>query len=530
MLPILLVVLVLHFCFAHFATGLMLKFVGAMVIITIGEILFLSGVDGSVMKMGDYVGSSVQKISRFSVVLFFAFIFGLCATIAEPDVSVLSDQVMREGLMSVPKFVFIFIVGAGVGAFVAFALFRIVKRINYKLVITALMVVILIISCFAKGSLLAVAFDAGGATTGIVTSPFLLALTAGVAKNRNSSTSEDNFGTIGIASLGPVLAVLLLSLLTMGQGEGAVASSAAQLNIFLNTLIDASLAIIPLVLVFFIFDICFLKIAKRKKISLIIGCAITFIGLYMFLFGINFGIIEMGTAVGNFLASSSKFAAIAVALVIGFLITFTEPAVRVLGAQVEDITQGNIRRKFVTIAIAIAMMAAVCLAVLKILFDIPMLWIILIGYGLVLVLLPFSSGTFVSIAFDSGGVASGPMCAAFVLPLMTGFAASNGGAAEGFGLIAIVAMMPILMIEMLGIVYKFKLGASSARAYRKALRISYGIDMYSNIDSLEQAYNRRRQLKQYEKDVIAAVDDKNLLEKQLDEIRKIKGEDNGIKG
>ncbi len=530
MLPIVLVVLVLHFGFAHFSTGLLVKFLLSILIITIGQIFFLTGIDGSIMKMGDLVGTSVNKFSKLIVILFFAFIFGLFATVAEPDLNILSTQVVSLGIININKFLMIFIIGAGVGAFVAFALFRIIKNINYKIVIVGVFAVIFTIAAFVPDSLIAVAFDSAGATTGIVTSPFLLALSSNINKNKNSVDDSDNFGVIGIASLGPVIAMLILSLICMGRGTTQEVIASGSLNVFLDTLLDTTLAIIPLVFVFFIFDILFLKLSKKKKLSLIIGSAVTFFGLYLFLFGINYGLLEMGKEVGTFLANNSLLMTIVVLVIVGFLIAFAEPSVRVLGAQVEDITKGNIRRRLVTFAIAIAMMIAVSLSILKIYFDFSIWYIIGIGYGLILILLPFSSTTFVGIAFDSGGVASGPMSAAFVLPIMTGFAASNGGAAEGFGLIAIVALVPILVLEVLGIVYKIKLSAASQKAYKKALRISYGIDMYSNIDSLEEAYNRRKQLETLKNEEVAEKEERELLEKQLEQIKKLREEDNEIKG
>ena len=498
-LPILLVVLVLHFSFAHFETNLLLKFIGSMAIIVVGEVLFLSGIDGSVMRMGSYVGDSVNRFSKMTVVLLFAFIFGFVATIAEPDVNVLAGQVIENGI-NVNKFLFIFMIGAGVGIFVAFALFRIIKSINYKYVILATFALIFLICIFIPDSIVAIAFDAGGSTTGIVTSPFLLALASGIARNKNAKSNSDNFGVIGIASLGPILAVAFLGLITSGKGSVNPVTSES-LNIFLDVLLNTMLGMLPLLLIFFIFDICFLKLPKKKKITLTVSSIITFVGLYLFLFGIDFGIMEMGTAVGKFLATRSKAFSIVFAVIVGFLITFTEPAVKVLGSQVDDVTQGNIKKGSVIFAIAIAMMLAVSMFVVKIIFNLSIWWIVGIGYGLVLLIMPFSSTSFVSIAFDSGGVASGPMCAAFILPMMIGFASGFGDGVQGFGLIASVGLMPILVLEILGVIYKIKLKAHETKEYKKALRISYGIDMFSNIEKLEEEYNRRQieQIKHEEK-------------------------------
>lgn len=526
LLPVLLVVLVLHFGFADFDASLIWKFVLSMIIIILGEVLFLSGVEGSIMPMGDLVGNSVNKFSKFAIILFFAFIFGFCATIAEPDLNVLATQVQNSTLMNVPKFLFVFVVGGSVGALIAFSLFRIIKNINYKFVMLAIFITSFLIAIFVPNNLIAIAFDAGGATTGIITSPFLLALSSGIAGKKSSSSHSDNFGVIGIASTGPILAILLMSLLTAGNGAN-VSVTADSLNIFISVLIDTVVGLIPLVAVFFIFDALFLKVSRKKKKSLVLGIVITFFGLYLFLFGIDYGMLDMGSAVGEFLTTKSPAFSIILSVIIGFLITFTEPSVRVLGSQVEEITNGNIRKGFVTIAIAVAMMIAVSLSTVKIMYDISIWYILGIGYGLILLLMPFSNTTFVSIAFDSGGVASGPMSAAFILPLMLGFASSNGGSTEGFGLIAIVGMVPILVIEFIGVVYKIKLMDISSKEYKKNLRIAYGMDMYSNMDSLEEAYIRRQELKELEKDRETNIAQEIIIAQQLEAIKAIKEECDG---
>lgn len=524
-----LVVLVVNFGFAHFDTSLVVRFIASILIIIIGEVFFLSGVDGSVMQMGEYVGNSVNKFSRLAVVLFFAFIFGLCATVAEPDVNVLSNQVISAGI-NIPKFLFIFIIGAGVGAFVAFALFRIIKNINYKIVIFVVYLIIFILTIFVPDNYVKIAFDAGGATTGIVTSPFLLALSCGIARNKNSVSHSDNFGAIGIASAGPILAILFLSIVSGGGMEQGTISS-SDINIFLEVLIDASISIIPLVAVFFIFDALFLKIPKKKKISLIIGSLVTFFGLYLFLFGIDFGLAEMGQALGSFIATQNPIFVITMSVILGFLITFTEPSVKILGSQVEDVTHGNIRRTAVVIAIAISMVFAVTLSTLKIMYHIPFMIIIAVLYGLIILMLPFSSSTFTAIAFDSGGVASGPMSAAFILPLMIGFASSSGSSLEGFGLIAIVGAFPILVLEGIGVAYNIKMKALKSKEYKKALRISYGLDMYSNIDTLEEAHNRRMTLKEISRERQEELEEQIMIAQAYEELQKEKENHSGeIKG
>ena len=487
LVPIVMIVIVVYAYIFQFEADLVIKFIASTILIAVGEVLFLTGIDNSIMPMGEFVGNSSGTLKHIFTLIFFAFIFGLFATIAEPDVQVLASEAVILGI-PISQTGFIFVIGAGVGLFVALALFRILKSISFKTLVFIILIMCFAVAAFLPDSLLAVAFDAGGATTGIVTSPFLLAISAGISRNKSTKSHSDNFGVNGLASLGPVLAMLVLSLFA-GNSSNAVAQ-ANQIHILLDTLLSSLLAIIPLVAVFFIFDLCFIKLPKQKKRALIFGAFVTFVGLYLFLFGINFGFLPTGEKVGSILASESKVLFLIICLILGFFICYTEPAVRVLSAQVEDITQGNISKNGVMIAIAISMMMAIFVSGLKIIFDIPTFYILIAGYALALVLMLFSPNTFAAIAFDSGGVASGPMTSAFVLPLMIGFASGFGDAGSGFGVIAIVSMMPIIIINALGVVYHVKIKAHEKRSYKLALRIAYGADAYSNMDALVEEHER----------------------------------------
>ena len=487
LIPIILIVIVVYSYIFQFEADLVFRFVASAILIAVGEVLFLTGIDNSIMPMGEFVGNSSGKLKHIFILIFFAFIFGLFATIAEPDVQVLAKEANILGL-PISETVFTFVMGAGVGLFVALALLRILKSISFKALVFVIMVLCFAVAAFLPDSLLAVAFDTGGATTGIVTSPFLLAISAGISRNKSSKSHSDNFGVNGLASLGPILAMLVLSLFA-GNSQNAVAE-ANQIHILLDTLLSSLLAIIPLVAVFFIFDFCFIKLPKQKKKALVFGAFVTFVGLYLFLFGIDFGFLPTGEKIGEVLAGESNVLFLAICLILGFFICYTEPAVRVLSAQVEDITQGNITKGGVMIAIAISMMLAIFISGLKIIFDVSTFYILLGGYAIALVLMIFSPNTFSAIAFDSGGVASGPMTSAFVLPLMIGFASGFGEPGGGFGVIAIVSMMPIIVINALGVIYNIKIKAHEKRSYKIALRIAYGADAYSNMDALEEEHSR----------------------------------------
>ena len=487
MSPIMIVVMFLMLFIPGIKIELFIRFIISTLLIAVGEVFFLTGIENSIMPMGELVGNSASTLKHTFILIFFSFIFGLFATIAEPDVQVLGSEALVLGI-PVTKTVFMFIIGAGVGLFVALALFRILKSIQFKTLVLVILFICFSICAFVPDSLIALAFDAGGATTGIVTSPFLLAISAGITRGKSVKSHSDNFGVIGLASLGPILAMLVLSL--FATGSGSVTVDEESLSLLLDTLLSSMVAIVPLVGVFFLFDILFIKLPRQKKLALLFGAFVTFSGLYMFLFGINYGFLEMGEELGLVLSNKSQIFFIIICLIIGFFICYSEPAVRVLSVQVEDITEGNISRKGVMIAIAIAVMLAVILSALKIIFNINTFVILISGYSLICVLMLFTPKTFSAVAFDSGGVASGPMTSAFILPLMIGFARGLGDAGEGFGMVALVSMMPILVVQVLGIIYVIKLKAYEKRAYKTALRIAYGADAYSNMDDLEEEYNK----------------------------------------
>ncbi|MBQ7579585.1 MAG: DUF1538 family protein [Clostridia bacterium] len=485
-LPIVVICLAIHFFVYRFSSNVILSFLLAVVIIILGETLFFLGVDASIIPMGEIVGNSSGNKAKVLVLIIFGFIFGLFATIAEPDVSVLANQTKALGLNLSP-IVFTFITGFGVGAFVAFALFRIIAKLSFKIVLAIIMAIIVLISIFTDGRLVALAFDAGGATTGIITSPFLIAISTGVTRNKDGKQNSEAFGVIGIASLGPVLALLFFFLVS-GKGLTSALSSGEEIisvgALLLSELKATSLSLLPLILFFFIYELIFVKLPTKKVLSLLFGALITFIGLYLFLFAIDFGFTNMGNELGKALAEQSNVLIIIFCVVLGFVITFSEPAVKILGKQIEDETGGYIKAKTVLISIAISMGVAVALSAVRIILDINFTYIVAFGYALALVLMIFCPSMFTGIGFDSGGVASGPITAAFVLPLMLGLA----GGASGFGVISLVGLMPIIVIEILGIMYRIKVGALNIRSERNALRIAYEMDMLSSTARLKEEY------------------------------------------
>ena len=490
LLPIVVIVFLVHFFFYKIETNILIAFCISVVLICLGETLFLSGVDSTIMPMGDLMVNAVNKASKFAIFLIFVVLFGICATIAEPDVTIFSEQVVSSGI-NVPKTVLILFIGIGVGLFVTLGIQRIIKNINIKYIYIVLFAFIFLLSTQVKQEYIAIAFDAGGATTGIVTAPFLLAISSGITtKFSKDNDNNEVFGMLGLASLGPVIAVLIFFII-FGDRAGAIIESSEQVGMLFTVLKQSSLAIIPLSIVFYVYDLIFIKLPARRKLELLVGLLVSFAGLFLFLFGIEFGIGKMGTVIGEFLSTLSTPLMMIVCICFGFVITFSEPSVIILSKQVQTATKGNIPYLIVMFSIAISMALAILVSALKIVYSINFFYIILIGYMVALVLMFVVPEMFTSLAFDSGGVASGPMTSAFILPIMISFATQTSSAVNGFGLIGIVSMSPIIVLQLLGLIYKFELKHKDKTDQRFSVNLSYTMDMYSNMSDLEEAHKRK---------------------------------------
>lgn len=493
LLPLVVIVLFVHFFFYKFDNNVLIKFLIAIAVASFGEALLLSGIDTTIMPMGELMVQSVNKASKFIVFIVFAIAFGAFATIAEPDVSVFSGQVVASGV-NISKSALVFLIGAGVGIAIALGVVRILKNIDIKFVYLVIFALVFLLCTQVPSDYIALAFDAGGATTGVITAPFLLAISSGVSNKTNNSDNKEVFGMVGIASLGPIISSLLAFLMLDKSGVKDV-SSLESVSIFISVLKQTTLAIIPLTIVFFVYEMFLIKLPIGRKLSLLLGVCITFVGLYLFLFSIDFGITGMGAHIGRFVQTLSLPMVIVFCVLIGFIITFTEPSVVVLARQVQEATKGNISSVVVLISIAVSMAIAILTAVLKIVYEINFFYIILIGYFMALALMFFVPSLFTGLAFDSGGVASGPMTSAFLLPIMIQFASANSSALSGFGIIGIVSLSPIIVLQLLGFVYKVELDKQDMLDKRRAINVSYTLDMYSNIEALENEYkimNRNR--------------------------------------
>ncbi len=465
MLPIVAIVLILNFTVVKMESALLIAFFVGLLLVLLGQVLFLVGVDNGVLPMGGLVGSSVTRQGKVWFVLMFGLVFGFVATMAEPDLQVLAGQVSGVD-PAIGKYLLMAVVSAGVGIFVALALLRILKgfRLRIILLITYAVVFALAIAVhFVSPDFFAVAFDSGGVTTGPISVPFILSLGVGVASVRAGSKSEDSFGIVGLASAGPILSILILGLFFPSTGEAAAVVTEAAAHTFgdviLSTLADVAIGLSPMIVIFLFFNFLFIKLPKRQLLKLMVGALITFLGLWFFLTGVEYGFSASGTAIGEVLGGKSfNWILIVIGAVIGTAIVYTEPSIKVLGSQVEQVTNGHIGKNMLLNSLAASIAVAVALGVLRALYGLSLWWFIAPGYVLALGLMFFSPPLFTAIAFDSGGVASGTMTATFVLPFIMGICAATGHSVLefAFGIVALIAMMPIVMLQILGIAYKVK--------------------------------------------------------------------------
>lgn len=465
-LPVTAIVLVLVFTLTPVSVSSLSAFLIGAILLIIGMTLFTLGAEMAMTPMGERVGAAMTRRRNLRFMMISGFIIGVIVTMSEPDLQVLATQVP-----SVPDFWIIGSVAVGVGAFLVVALWRIVigKRLSILLLIFYTLVFIL--ACFAPPDFLPVAFDSGGVTTGPMTVPFIMALGVGIASIRSDKHAEhDSFGMVALCSIGPILAVMLLSIFYHpGESSYAMASvpsipDSRELGLlflreFPKYLREVLRALGPILIFFIVFQIFLLKLAKRVLIRYSIGLLYTYIGLVLFLTGVNVGFMPVGSELGGLLASlPQRWLLVPVGMLIGYFIVAAEPAVHVLNKQVESITSGAISGKSMSLSLSIGVSVSLGLAMVRVLTGISIMWFLIPGYVLALLLTLFVPRIFTSIAFDSGGVASGPMTATFLLPFAVGASAALGGniAQDAFGVVAMVAMTPLITIQILGVVYKLR--------------------------------------------------------------------------
>lgn len=465
-LPITAIVFLLCFTVISVPTDLLMAFALGAVMLIFGMGLFTLGADLAMTPVGEHIGTAITKSRRIWIIVLISFVVGTIVTISEPDLQVLAEQVTN-----VPNFVIVGTVAAGVGIFLVIAIMRILFKIRLSHLLILFYGIIFIIAQFAPKQFVAIAFDAGGVTTGPMTVPFIIAMGVGIAAIRNDRDAEnDSFGLVALCSTGPILAILILGLVFKPRSQGYtpveipdVATSRALWSAFQQGFPrffkEVSAALLPIVVFFVIFQIASVRIPKGAFIRIVAGFVYTYIGLVLFLCGVNIGFMPVGNYIGRQLGESEySWIVIPISMLIGFFIVAAEPAVHVLNKQVYEITSGAIPQKAMSTSLSVGVAVSAGLAMLRIVSGISIMYILLPGYLIAIILSFFVPPIFTAIAFDSGGVASGTMTATFMLPLAMGFCTAKGGdvLADAFGVIAMVATTPLIAVQVLGLVYKLK--------------------------------------------------------------------------
>jgi len=462
-LPITLIVYALALLpwFDFTGTELIVFSVSAVLLI-LGIGLFNMGADLAMTPMGTQVGAGLSKQRKLWLLLAVSFVLGMLITVAEPDLQVLGDMV--SAVMN--RTVLIYAVGLGVATFLIIAILRIVfhRRLSNILMLfyMLLFALALLLAVNDKLALLPMAFDSGGVTTGPITVPFIMALGVGISGVLGDKHSRENsFGLVALCSIGPILAVLVLGLLSRGDLSYTVPDYTVGddiLGTFLHTAghtaKEVAIALGLIVAFFLICQIAFLRLGKRQLLRIAVGIVFTYVGLVLFLTSVNVGFMPIGYKLGSSMAQLDKGLVVLLGLVMGILVVLAEPAIHVLNAQVEQITGGTVSKKSMMIGLCVGVGAAIGLSVLRIIFDFSLTYYIIPGYFISLALSLFAPPVYTAIAFDSGGVASGPMTSGFILPFAVGVCVSMQGAEavlrDAFGVVAMVAMIPLITIQLLG--------------------------------------------------------------------------------
>lgn len=494
-LPIIGIVLVLCFSIAPIPNSVLMTFVVGAVLLIIGMMFFTLGAEMAMTPMGERIGTKLTNTRKISVVIVLCFILGFIITISEPDLQVLAEQVP-----SISNYTLIIAVATGVGIFLVAAVLRMLFGIPLAHMLLILYPIIFILASIVPQDFLTVAFDSGGVTTGPMTVPFIMALGIGFSAVRSDKHAEnDSFGLVALCSVGPILAVLLLGLLYHPGESGyeqtmivKTDNSVEMWQLFQEGLPyymkEMLISLLPIILFFFIFQIVSLHLHKKTLVKIIIGIIYTYIGLVLFLTGVNVGFMPAGNYLGQVIAGLSyPWIIVPIGMLIGYFIVKAEPAVYVLTEQVEELTSGAISAKAMGMSLSIGVALSLGLAMVRVLTSISILWFLLPGYAVALGLTFFVPKIFTAIAFDSGGVASGPMTATFLLPFSMGACEALGGnvVTDAFGVVAMVAMTPLITIQILGLIYQIQEQMKEKQAAKDYTSIKVCIENLDNVDNQE---------------------------------------------
>jgi len=468
-LPITVLVTILNFTIVPIGWEMFIRFLIGAIFVIVGLGIFLFGAHIGIGPIGNLMGETIAKTNKVYLVSILGFVLGFFITIAEPDLQILAKQVNLASGGKLSSSLILVVVSIGVGIMVAIGLLRILYEKPLNKIFTLVYFIIFILGIKVSEEFLAISVDASGATTGAMTTPFILALGYGVSQLKGGETlEEDSFGMVGLASAGPIFAIMAMSIikgLTDIQGEvDAFIPNTGILSpyfrAFPQILKESIITLLPLLILFLIFDKTKFKLNKKSKNTILKGLLYTQIGLTLFLVGVNAGFMEVGRIMGEEIANFYPWLLPIVGFLLGMVVVLAEPAVYVLTEQVEEVTAGHIKKKVILIALSLGIAFAVSMSMLRIMIPSLKLWHFLLpGFALGAFLSYKVPPIFVGIAYDSGGVASGPMTATFVLAFAQGAAnaiATANVLIDGFGVIAMVAMTPLVAIQVLGLIFKIK--------------------------------------------------------------------------
>ena len=446
--------------------GLMLSFLFGSALLILGMGMFTLGAEVSMTRIGNLIGARMTKSKKLWFILVVSLLLGIAITMAEPDL-----QVLAANVPALDKTALILTVSVGVGLFLVLCMVRILFRISLRRLLIICYALVFLGAFLSERGMLSVAFDSGGVTTGPMTVPFIMALGVGVASIRSDENAKsDSFGLVALCSIGPVLAVMLLGIIyrpdtaagaeiAVSRIETSVQLGADYLHALPHYIAEIAMALLPIFVFFLLFQVFALRLRKLPFVKILIGMAYTFLGLVLFLTGVNVGFSPLGYVLGGAMVEQGlSWLLVPLAMLMGWVIIDAEPAVYILNKQVEELTSGAISAKAMGMSLSIAVALANGLAMVRVLTGAPILYLVVPGYLIALALTFFVPPTFTAIAFDSGGVASGPLTATFMLPLAMGACTAAGGnvMTDAFGIVALVAMMPLITVQIMGGIFVLK--------------------------------------------------------------------------
>lgn len=482
-LPIIAIVAVLCLFVCPIRSELLVSFLVGALMIIVGMGLFSLGAEQSMTPIGNKIGTALTKTRNLPLILGVSFLLGFAITVAEPDL-----QVLAETVPHIQSSVLLITVGVGVGFFMSVCMLRILTGANLRWLLIGFYLVVFALAAFCDRDFLSIAFDSGGVTTGPMTVPFILAMGIGVSNIRSDKRAEaDSFGLVALCSIGPILSVLILGFFYNGSETSAAISAAsyvdtaeigkAYLGAIPAYLAETAVALLPIIAIFLVFQLTLLKMSGRSLAKILIGILYTYVGLVLFLTGVNVGFSSLGAELGGALVDGKTYyIMIPLSMLLGWFIISAEPAVAVLEKQIETVSAGAISGKTIKRSLSVAIALAMGFSMLRVMTGISILWFLLPGYAIALILSFFVPDIYTAIAFDSGGVASGPMTATFMLQFFMGASSALGGnvLADAFGAVAMVAMMPLISIQLVGFVYE-----------RKAKHTEEAAEEYGDLDIVE---------------------------------------------